>query len=182
MPPPPPAPTLCHRPVQTQLRFSHLDPIFYWKFLAELFFFLMSVCLIFWDFASWLSPETLSKASPLPNNLFRMHRPRPQICDRSWRKFIWKQLSLQNKSWVLIMCRVTAAEGSLQSWKWVGKAPGKEKICVTWSHKMNRMRDASHFSVIMSHNSTLKIKPYFPGDLFICVIFVLNFFRTKKNK
>ena len=181
----PPAPTLWHRPVQTQLRFSHLDPIFYWKFLAEQFFLLMSVCLIFRDFASWLSPGTLSKASPPPNNLFQMHR---QTCTSYLRQKLEKvhMKTAEPAEQVLgahhvqrNCCRTYIK--CKEPWKWVGKAPGKEKICVTWSHKMNRMRDASHFSVIISHNSTLKIKPYFPRDLFVCVIFVLNFFRTKKT-
>ena len=145
----------------------------------------MSVCLIFRDFDSWLSPGTLSKASPPPNKLLQMHRQTSTL--KFWQKLEKVHMKTaepaeqalgahhvqRNYCRTYIKCK--------EPWKWVGKAPGKEKICVTWSHKINRMRGASHFSVIMSHNSTLKIKQYFPRHLFICAIFVLNF-RTKKKK
>lgn len=145
----PPVPTLCHRARQTQLRFSHLDPIFYWKFLAELFFLLMSVCLILETLILDSPRGTLSKASPAPNNLLQMHRQTSTL--NLWQKLEKVHMKTaepaeqalgahhvqRNCCRTYIKCK--------EPWKWVGKAPGKEKICVTWSHKINRMRDASHF-------------------------------------
>lgn len=54
--------------------------------------------------------------------------------------------------------------------KMSGKGPWKENLCDR-SHKMSPMRDASHFPVIISHNSTLKIKPYFP-EIYLFVLFL----------